>query len=480
MRNLVLSALAGLLLALPAAAQTTPPKVITTADGKKYFTGRVIRNPVAHKAMFQANVAQHQRRLKALPRVAAASFDCRSLGLVGPVQDQGQCGSCWDFSGCAVATFAMYKTGQLKNDGTGSNYLSQQCVLDCGRNGGCNGDDNTTVLDMCKSQGLPVQADYGPYTASTGRCKQVAKVYKLRDWGFCDGQSYDRVSDTQKIKDCMAQYGPIGCAVAAGGDNFWNTGEGTGTANSNQIDHDVTLVGWDDNHDNGDGSKGAWIMLNSWGAGWGSGCGVPGSGCAWVKYGAYSLGTEAVWALAEPGPGPPPPPPPPVPPDPPGPVPPGPTPSTVSITLTVEQVQSVISQSGAVVISGDMPLSEAIKALQGLQKSLVPLPRHQETPKAGCPCKPKELPQEPVPAPANGRLDALERDVQEMKRGMDAVIKLLLKQQKTSHGRLPHDETRTDRSGATGGCWQPVRRRELPGPGEAAGANRCCPARPSV
>ncbi len=78
------------------------------------------------------------------------------------------------------------------------------------------------------------------------------------------------------------QYGAVGCAVAAGG-GWWNNGTGIGSGTSHNIDHDVGIVGWDD-------AQGVWIMRNSWGTSWG----VQGYGL--VKYGAYDLGTEAVWA----------------------------------------------------------------------------------------------------------------------------------------------------------------------------------------
>ncbi len=200
--------------------------------------------------------------------------------------------NCWDFSGTSICTSAFIKAGYAKPDG--SFALSEQYTLDCGSNGGCNGDDNTTVTDWAKKTGLPLTSDYGPYKARAGQCKSGVKLYKIEDWGFCTPGGGQTVSATQDIKNSMVAFGPIGCAVAAGGSSFWNSGQGTDTGHSNSIDHDVVLVGWDDNHDCGDGSKGAWIMRNSWGTGWGTG------GYAWMKYGADSIGTEAIWATATP------------------------------------------------------------------------------------------------------------------------------------------------------------------------------------
>jgi hypothetical protein len=197
--------------------------------------------------------------------------------------------SCWDFSGTCVAESAFIKQGTLKNDGTGA--LSEQYTLDCTSNGGCNGDDNTTVLQNAKSKGLPLTSSYGPYQTRAGQCKlqSTMKLFQLTDWGYVGPQQ--GVGDTQAIKNAMKQYGPIGCAVAA--DNSFSNYhggvfEGSG---SQDIDHDVVLVGWDD-------SKGAWKMRNSWNTSWGD------QGYMWIKYGANQIGYAPVFAVAPAGPGP--------------------------------------------------------------------------------------------------------------------------------------------------------------------------------
>ncbi len=260
---------------------------------QKHAKGRIAPSPEKLAAMHAQALKRHGLISKKIPKVTARQWDCRSLGYVPPAKNQRSCGSCWDFSGTFVVEGAFLKAGGYgKPDG--SFALSEQYTLDCGRNGGCNGDDNTTVLDWAKKTGLPLTLDYGPYTASAGRCKSSSsmKMFKIQDWGFCTQGGGQNVSDTQDIKNSMVAFGPIGCAVAAGGSNFWNTGQGTCTGRSTGIDHDVGLIGWDDDHDNGDGSKGAWIMHNSWGTEWGT------EGNAWMKYGSDSIGTEAVWATA--------------------------------------------------------------------------------------------------------------------------------------------------------------------------------------
>ncbi len=267
----------------------------------KHGRGRKV-DPIKLAKLKAESYRLHHLKLKALPRTTAATFDCVSMGWVPPIVDQGQCGSCWDFSGTGMCVSAF-----MKSQGTNApGPLSEQYTLDCYQNGGCDGDDNTTVLIHAKSVGLPTTVDYGPYTASVGQCKAGVKLYQITDWGFVDGGQGQGVTDTQKIKDAMVAYGPIGCAVAAGGTDFWNNGTGIDTGNSDQIDHDVILVGWDDakswkrevitidavtgkQSSTFQTGQGCWKMRNSWGTTWGN------QGYAWVAYGADQIGTEAVW-----------------------------------------------------------------------------------------------------------------------------------------------------------------------------------------
>ncbi|KAG2571159.1 hypothetical protein PVAP13_7KG078900 [Panicum virgatum] len=104
-----------------------------------------------------------------------ADFDWREHGAVGPVKNQGSCGSCWSFSTSGALEGAHYlATGKLE-------VLSEQQMVDCDHecdasdprscDAGCNGGLMTTAFSYLeKVGGLESEKDY-PYTGSDGTCK---------------------------------------------------------------------------------------------------------------------------------------------------------------------------------------------------------------------------------------------------------------------------------------------------------------------
>ncbi len=277
----------------------------------RHARGRVEPANAGHLRAISA--AQHGAKLRRIYRIAAppARWDSAEKGWISPIQNQQQCGSCWDFSGTRVCDTAYNVAGIAP--ASGGWLFSEQYTLDCGRNGGCGGDDNTTVLAWAKATGLPTQADYGPYTAAAGPCKWSSQVlFRIADWAYCNPSGSGGITPAGQIKTAIMAYGGVGCAVAAG--NGWDNYSGgvyQGSGNRS-IDHDVFLRGWDDSLSTAPG-KTVWLMDNSWGTDWGI------SGTMQIAEGADQIGTDSVCAWVDaptppPGPIPPPPTPPPTPP----------------------------------------------------------------------------------------------------------------------------------------------------------------------
>ena len=289
--------------------------------------GRVAPDPktVAKRAAFTEQ--RYGQRLSKLRKVTAATYDCVALGQDCAIQDQGQCGDCYAFSGTQTVADAQLTANIVslaKNPGF---ELSVQWTLDCHPEfGGCGGGDEWEVAAqyLAPNTGGPSLADYPGAGQSPGKCAGVAgkTMYTISAMGYCDpAQAGQGVAATQLIKNTMVQYGPISVAVAAG--SWGDPGTTVITGNDNQVDHAIMLVGWDDTK----GTAGAWKMKNSWGTGWGNG------GYAWIAYGADSVGTEAFWVAAQPLP--PVPPTPPVPPGPVPPIPPVPPGPVAPVTITL-------------------------------------------------------------------------------------------------------------------------------------------------
>src|SRR5580698_6352631 len=86
--------------------------------------------------LIRMSYSRHRAMLAAKRAVPTpATWDSRNHNWVGPIQDQQQCGSCWDFSGTGIIEIAYNKAGI--GGGPGTFILSEEYTLSCYRNGGC-------------------------------------------------------------------------------------------------------------------------------------------------------------------------------------------------------------------------------------------------------------------------------------------------------------------------------------------------------
>jgi len=184
------------------------------------------------------------------------SVDWTQKGVVTPVKNQGQCGSCWAFSTTgSVESAHAIKTGKLIS-------LSEQELVDCSHNGnqGCNGGLMDYAFQwIIQNGGLCSEADY-PYHASDGTCKKSDCKSQFTISGYKDVPPNDQKSLTAAV----AQQ-PVSVAVDAGGSNwqFYNGGVMSGACGT-ALDHGVLAVGY--GTENG---KQFYKVKNSWGANWG-------------------------------------------------------------------------------------------------------------------------------------------------------------------------------------------------------------------
>jgi hypothetical protein len=108
------------------------------------------------------------------------SVDWTTKGIVTPVKDQGQCGSCWAFS----TTGALEGLGALEKGKL--NSLSEQQLVDCAggvyTNEGCNGGDMDAAMWYVIDNGITTETLY-PYRGRDQKCayKDTMKAYQIKN-----------------------------------------------------------------------------------------------------------------------------------------------------------------------------------------------------------------------------------------------------------------------------------------------------------
>jgi cathepsin L len=216
---------------------------------------------------------------------ASARADWRTAGKVPPIRNQGGCGSCWAF-----AVMGAYESSYLIRNNTMPD-TSEQAMLSCSGPGSCAGGWPHDALNWLVASGTDKEADY-PYTGTSGGCHGFTPEFKAAAWGWVDNNV--DLPTVAQLKQALFTYGPIEVLVWVSGQfQAYTGGVFTQAApNPGALNHAVVLVGWDD-------AKGAWIMRNSWGTGWGETCGYGTErGYMYIKYGAANIGLQAQWVRA--------------------------------------------------------------------------------------------------------------------------------------------------------------------------------------
>jgi hypothetical protein len=200
------------------------------------------------------------------------SLPATYTGYSSSIKNQGSCGSCWSF-----AAIGLLEAYILKNDGVEVD-LSEQYLLDCNPwDWGCNG--GFWPQDMLVDTGAAFES-CSPYLGYESSCPSCVTPYQITGWSFVTEDLV--VPPTEDIKQAIYTYGAVQVGIYVDRNFQAYTGGVMNRCKSNVrwTNHAVILCGWDD-------TKGAWLLKNSWGTGWGE------DGYMWITYGCNRVGEGA-------------------------------------------------------------------------------------------------------------------------------------------------------------------------------------------
>ncbi|MEE3323703.1 MAG: Ig-like domain repeat protein [Methanosphaera sp.] len=195
-----------------------------------------------------------------------AAYDLRNQSLVSSVKVQSSSGSCWAFTSLAsLESVLLRKTGveyDLSENNI-KNILKKYSIV-----GDASGEPNSGNNDFEPISYLV--GWYGPVLEEKDKYDSSSIISPIIDSSFHIQDVYiiperKNATDNELIKQAIYNYGAVSTGIhSPSGKNSYST--------SSNINHGVTIVGWDDNYSKTNFSpnppgNGAFIIKNSWGTG---------------------------------------------------------------------------------------------------------------------------------------------------------------------------------------------------------------------
>lgn len=175
-------------------------------------------------------------------------------GVVSPVKDQGQCGSCWAFSSAESLEGQLGLNGHLTN-------VSTQNFVDCvSQDYGCSGGWMDDALAYAEKVGVESEKKY-PYVAVSQDCQANVSDATIRPTVYVNIPKSD-----DALRWALLTFGPVSIALDAT-DNFQSYSSSDyifndDTCDASMPDHALLLTGYND-------EEHYWIVKNSWNTDWG-------------------------------------------------------------------------------------------------------------------------------------------------------------------------------------------------------------------
>lgn len=197
-----------------------------------------------------------------------SNFDLREGNTLTPVKDQTTCGSCWTFSTLAGLEARMKKLGMGEYDLSENNLKNRHGFL----KEPCSGGNIFMATTYFTNEMGPVLEADDPYNPSSGVSPEglLPAAYIDEAW-LLPNRVINELEDLIPfVKQNIYAHGALTTSMFWE-DQYYNKQENTYYVESSgePTNHEVLLVGWDDDKITSAAQPGAWIIRNSWGSDWG-------------------------------------------------------------------------------------------------------------------------------------------------------------------------------------------------------------------
>lgn len=228
----------------------------------------------------------HRFGTMAVAPTLPASYDLRAVGFLTPVRNQGQCGSCWAFASIGSVESNALVSGAGTFDFS-ENHLNVRHGFAYAPCQGGNADMSTAYQTRWgnasgMASGLVWETD-DPYT-STAATSVSGLSPRMHMQEVLALPNRSGPTDNNVWKTAIQTYGAVDVSIYADNgmassttSSYWNQNtKAYNYTGSSYPNHEVALVGWDDNYAAANFSShpagnGAYIVRNSWSASWGNG-----------------------------------------------------------------------------------------------------------------------------------------------------------------------------------------------------------------